>query len=297
MKEILIIGHPIKGNTVPGSLLINGYQLSQYINNKVSSKCACLDVNQISSLKDTHIVFLGTLTDGLGLNEEVLLKLKKQGNTTVINPIDDLCYKTEEELQREVDMYNYVDGVIFPNKFAKEYFQETYNKSRQSTYLPHPYDSKFDKLEINQTRPFKVVYGGSHYNNRILNNPPSWLEVNQTGHTDSVLQLLTNSPIHFSHREDTSIDFYFKPSTKLSSASACEAVMIMSKDKSYIDLVPDYPLYVDNTIEDVNEKYELAKSWYGTGKWKELLELMTEVRVKTSLDTISKQYIKYLNEL
>ena len=69
----------------------------------------------------------------------------------------------------------------------------------------------------------------------------------------------------------------------------------MSKDKSFIDLLPDYPLYVNDSIDDVNEKYELAKSWYGTDKWNELLDLMNEIKYKTSLDTISKQYINYLN--
>lgn len=294
MKEILIIGHPISNNNIPGSLEINGYQLSEYINKITPSRCLCLDVNQISSIENKNIVFLGSLTGGLGLNQEILINLKKQNNTIIINPIDDLCYKSEEQLQKEVDVFDYIDGVIFPNKFVKDYFKDTYIKSNQSIFLPHPYDDKFNKVKINQHRPFKISYGGSYYSNNILNNPPSWLTV-KIGYDNSILQLLIDSPIHFSHRESNKIDFYFKPSSKLSTASVCCSPIIMSKDKSNIDLLPDYPLYVTDDINDINEKYELVKSWYGTNKWDELLDMMFEVKNKTSLDTISKQYIDYLN--
>lgn len=295
MKEILIIAHPLPNSNIPSSLRVNGYQLSNYINKITPSKCLCLNIDEISSLENKNIIFLGSLITGLKLNQDILTKLKKQNNTIILNPIDDLCYKSDKQLQEEVDVFDNIDGVVFPNEFVKDYFKDTYNKSNQSIVLPHPYDDTFNKMDINQSRPFKVSYVGSSYENFILSNPPSWLTLDQTGNVNSIFQLLVDSPVHFSHRESNTIDFHFKPSSKLSVASSCNSPMIMSKDKSFIDLLPDYPLYVNDSIDDVNEKYELAKSWYGTDKWDELLDLMNEIKYKTSLDTISKQYINYLN--
>lgn len=296
MKNTLIISHPYSGNT-PGSLIMKGFQLSEYINIKSYCQCVALSRDEILKIKNTNIILLGNMSYGLKLSPEDIRQLKKQNNNIIIDPIDDLCCMSQDHLQSELERYEEIDGVVYPSNFVRDYLSSYYSKGNQSIIAPHQYDDNFNKTSIPKDRKFKIFYGGSMYSNPILDNPPKWLQLDKSGHTDSVFNTLLESPIHFNHRVSNTRDFIFKPTTKLSSAAACESPIISSKDKSYIDYLPDdYPLFVENSLESVEEKYELVKEWWGTKKWSELLDIMKEIKEKTSPLVISKLYLNYLNQ-
>lgn len=297
MKKIIFVSHPYSG-PIPGSLMLKGFQLANYL----EGECVSLSTSDILKIKDTNIILLGNMSRGLNLSVENLIHLKQNNNTIIIDPIDDLCYLSQTDLQSELEKYNNIDGVIYPNTYAQKYFSEYYPKGNQSISIAHHYDDNFNKIYIPKNRKFDVVYGGNKYNNTFLNNSPHWLKTyfikNYNDFKDNIFNILINSPLHFNHRFSNTIDYYFKPATKLAVSAACESPIITTSDKAYVDLLPeDYPLFIkSDNINEVEEKFDLAKNIYNTNKWKELIEIMKEIKEKTSPLYISSLYLKYLKQ-
>jgi DNA topoisomerase VI subunit A len=84
---------------------------------------------------------------------------------------------------------------------------------------------------------------------------------------------------------------------KFAAAAATNSGIILSRDMSNIDILEDYPLYVGDDISDIQNKYELAQSWFGTNKWNELLDQMKFVKEKTNLENLVHLYLQFFNEL
>lgn len=305
-REILIIGHPTQFH--PISTKVMGFDIASTLSEHRKARYIQIPLPKVKFIKDKILIINGLLTkpsvslirpEGNGLTPETLRTLKSQNNIIINNSIDDYCYVQTEDLDREVLAYEEIDGIIFTNTYTRDYFLKAININ--TVVIPHHYDKMFDYVNIKKLKDFKVLYGGDikAYREEINKiskelNDPNWLCVNQ--HILSLIEDLAKYPCHISYRDDNSVDFYFKPGTKLASAAGSNSLIIMSRDKSHIDLIEDYPLYV-NSISEIKEKYELCKSWYGTKKWDEMLGLLKDVKHKTSIKTVCKTYLKFIEEL
>lgn len=288
-REILIIGHPT--NLHPVSTKVMGFDIANILSEYREAKYVQLSLNEVKLLKNKILIITGLLTkpNGNNLTPEILRKLKLQNNIIINNSIDDYCFASDDELNKELLAYKEIDGVIFTNNFTKDFILKHVNI--KGTTIPHHYDKMLDYINMDKLGGFKALYAGTP--NRHLNGF-SWLHTNN--HILSMIEDLVKYPCHIGYREKNTREFFFKPGTKMASAAGSNSLIIISKDQSNIDLIKDYPLYVDS-ISEIEEKYEMCKSWYGTKKGNEILRLLQDVKQKTNIKTICNQYLKFINEL
>jgi hypothetical protein len=91
----------------------------------------------------------------------------------------------------------------------------------------------------------------------------------------------------------------YKPTCKVSTAAACAANLITTRDESTVELLgEDYPYYVDGwELPAVLTGIEKARASFGGPEWREALERMREVREKTSIEREIEGYVNYLADL
>ena len=276
-----------------GSNLVKGAVVYEYL------KRANIDIELVLKTpidaKNSIIVFVGSLGVGHKLTTDIIEILKSNNNKLVVDPVDSLCY-IHFDLVRESLLYSFMDGVIFPNKFSESHFMQ--DLSCKSITIPHHYDTKLDSISIVKMNKFGVCYAGSSYIDTYFQSKPDWLDLNFEGHTDSVLDMLIKYPVHFSHRDSNSIDFYFKPGTKLATASATNSVFVTSRDSAVVDILgEDYPLYIDSNVENTNKLISHLQSEYDKNGLEAYSKLVTDIRKKVDIDEIYIYYIEFFNSL
>ena len=94
-------------------------------------------------------------------------------------------------------------------------------------------------------------------------------------------------------------EFLYKPNCKVSTAAACAANLITTRDESAVELLgPDYPYYVASAEEaDVLAGIEKARATFGGPEWQAGLETMRAVREQTSIDRVIDDYLSFFAEL
>jgi|688.fasta_scaffold53545_6 hypothetical protein len=304
MKEIIIVGDSVSS----GSVILNGIHRSNEISKYRKSKFLELrkgEKNKIFDIHNSIIIFMGLVTDLFNLTKNDIDRLHNQKNIIVVEPIDKLAFidnysrKNEEFL-----IYKNIDGVLFTNNYTKIYFKDWINKL--SAVIPQHYDIRFNSVTSPKDSNFYVKYLGAEYDNIFLKSQkPDWLLLDFTynpindfvENKSNIFSNMRKCNCHFSHRISNSVEFYFKPGMKFAAASATESAIILSRDKSNVEILEDYPLYVSDDISDVQNKYELARSWFGTNKWNDILEQINLVREKTDLKNLVHSYLQFFNEL
>lgn len=93
-------------------------------------------------------------------------------------------------------------------------------------------------------------------------------------------------------------ELLYKPNCKVSTAAACEAVLIANRDVSTVEMLgEDYPFYCDLDSESVRATIERARAAFGSAEWDLALERLRRVREMTRFDRILDQYEDLIREL
>jgi hypothetical protein len=93
-------------------------------------------------------------------------------------------------------------------------------------------------------------------------------------------------------------EFLYKPNNKVSTAAACDAVLISTRDQSAIELLgEDYPYYCEPDRESVLAAIERARQSLGSATWNAALERVRAVRALTHTDRVLDQYESLLREV
>ncbi len=86
-------------------------------------------------------------------------------------------------------------------------------------------------------------------------------------------------------------EFLYKPNCKVSTAAACGANLITTRDVTAVELLgEDYPYFCDPDPESILAAIERARRSFGSIEWRQGLERLRAVRETTSLDRILDQY-------
>ena len=291
MKDVYFVVKDIEGKTYPSNYLL-GKMVSDKLNNYgMNTKV----VDSIQNLKDSILILNGSLINNCGLNKHLLEMLKNKKNKLVLNPCDYCIWMTNEELA----LYPYIDAFIFPNTQYKNMIKGLTDDQIISV-IPHHYDHRFDGVKVEKRKDFCVGYFGVPYNDKyfIPDTSPDWLIYNLDLRIGELEYEAQKFHVHFSHRSPKSLDFYFKPATKLAIAAASNVAFMTSKDTSVMDFLPeDYPLFISEDIDDLNSKYELLKSKFGTNEWKDYVGFISNLKDKFDLNYQQKDYKELFERL
>jgi len=94
-------------------------------------------------------------------------------------------------------------------------------------------------------------------------------------------------------------EWRYKPGAKVATAAACGAVLLTTRDCSAVELLgEDYPFYTRGPgREDVLEAVARAREELGGPAWREALERLREVKERTSLERVARQYVELFDRL
>jgi hypothetical protein len=93
-------------------------------------------------------------------------------------------------------------------------------------------------------------------------------------------------------------DILYKPTCKISTAAACEATLITTRDEASLEILgEDYPYYTESDPESIRRAIEFARGSFGGPVWRGALEQMRQIRQEHSLPSIAAQYREFFTAL
>jgi hypothetical protein len=187
------------------------------------------------------------------------------------------------------------NGVIFSNKKMVDDFKPLLSKNTKSFIIYHHWDSRF-KVPKRNNKELSLAYFGAIPEKNALHFDKFNIPVisNFSDH----LKKAKRFNCFYSIRKKDSIEFLYKPSTKVSTAAGIGANIITSKEPSAVELLgEDYPYLTDSDFESVKKTIEYAKETFGKKIWKDALKTMEKVRKRTDINRIADDYIKMINSL
>ena len=93
-------------------------------------------------------------------------------------------------------------------------------------------------------------------------------------------------------------EFLYKPNCKVSTAAACGAVLITTRDLTTVELLgEDYPFYCEPDPDSIHAAIARARTAVGSPEWQRALDRLREVRELTSMNRVLDQYEDLLRAL
>jgi hypothetical protein len=93
-------------------------------------------------------------------------------------------------------------------------------------------------------------------------------------------------------------EFLYKPNCKVSTAAACGAVLITTRDLSTVELLgEDYPYFCEPDEASIRAAIERVRSELGSPAWQEARARLRAVRERTSLERVLDDYEALLRDL
>lgn len=284
--EVYFVVKDIEGTTHTSNLLL-GKMVSEVLN---SHNVITKVTNNFINLKNSILVFTGSLIKEYNLTPQLISRLKENNNKLILNPVDYLVWAPQEEL----NLYPLLDGFIFPNKKYIEMLPFTGDKA--IAIIPHHFDTRIKQFPQLKSKELNIGYFGSPYQDKYLQSPPPELDVYFNLQIEELNIKTQEYNVHFSHRSPKLKDFYLKPATKLAIASISNSAFLTSKDYSVIEYLPDdYPLFVDEN--NFNEKFELIKSKFNTPEWGDYVGFISNLKNKFDLNYQVVDYNQLFNQL
>lgn len=201
--------------------------------------------------------------------------------TIVYDPIDNFAYS---ERIKYNSWFKDVDICIAYNEEMARFLKYWFKKV---VIIPHQWDARLKTVGHVLMDNFRPAYIGHSF------NCPSIVPENGVAMiTDpaEMLDSVNKYNCHVSVRDTGSLQSKMKPATKVSLASAVGAVIITSPDASVVDLLPaDYP-YWCSSIDQFPKILDKARDEFGGVVWNRALEMLADVREKTSIEAVAKLY-------
>jgi len=278
-----------------GSGTMRAAQICNLLKNYYNCRC----LNNIDSIYDSIIIFI---KDNCGVDINLLKKSKNNNNKNIIDIID-YCvifnndennYGTPDFIENQY--INYIDAFIVNNNYMKKEYEEKYNKF--SYVIPHHYDLRLKDRVFDKNDDLQIIFNGyiGHVNKNCL-YLNELIEKYNIKYCDDFTKYVNTkeyntSNCHISIRKKNSWEYNIKPAMKLAHAAVCGANIIITDDKSVIDLLDEnYPyLLKDDSYESVINMIEYVKTTYNTDVWFNGLKMMEKVKEKTDLEYIVKNY-------
>lgn len=210
---------------------------------------------------------------------DLVIKASTDGARIIYDPIDQFAYKERLGWKH---WYYFVDTVIC---YSEEMEKLALGWFKKTVIIPHQWDARLtDTAPVDRFRP---GYIGRTFNcqHAILGSG-----IGVISEPSDMLQWASSFNCHVSIREPDSLEAKCKPATKVATAAAVGAVIITSKDSATRALLPDsYPYWCESVsaFPDVLDK---AKAEFNGPEWNKALEMMDDVKDKTSLETVARKY-------
>lgn len=271
-----------------GSTIMRGEQLSNIIRDNCSNK-----YNVTYSPSAYFINSILFLTKGYlkEVSIEELKKLKEKGNILLFDFVDDKV---------RLDILEYADVLIAASITSYLYYCK--NFKIEVRMLTHHVDPRISKLQFKPINNIKMAYFGeipNTFNSELIRNKVDMHSVNTRTSDDRWLENISNYNCHYALRNNRAIDGG-KPFLKgFTAASLQSNILIQRSEKEALYYLTDnYPFLYDGSLDEhsINTYLEEVKDSYGSKDWLYGLEIMQDVRHRSSDSSIVSEFESIIDD-
>jgi len=233
-----------------------------------------LFARELAGVRDAILVFVKRI------DLADLVRAKLAGNAIVLDVQDTVVFK------RGIRYARFWDGIIFRSRRALEDFGHGHPGA---VLIPQHWDERYVP---NRAPANRLALG-------FLGDPRSYpLPRPLPGLTlvfDRWFERAPEFNAHLSLR-GTEREILYKPSNKISTAAACGAVLLTTRDSAALEhLGEDYPFYLGGSWDEVQRGIADAERRFGSDDWHRALATLERVRDATTLDRTTQRYLEFLD--
>lgn len=249
-KTILIGGAPV------GACQMRGLQTSQALEKYCSLNVPYLSYEQLpTDIRDTIIIFVGEPLHYCGGVDE-LIRLRNSNNILVYDIIDNFCFKHTNPLINKdlLSAYSHLHVMLHTNKLSKYQLSQVLVDT-EHIVVPHQWDIRNEGISTYaENRVDKAVYiGGISGGFQLdVSKLVQYVDVYEAPHTVREYQLQYSTQVSF--RKENSLDYLYKPCTKLAIATSFASILLTSREPSVTDILGDaYEFYIDSEADLIKQ--------------------------------------------
>ncbi len=273
MRKIYFVKYYDKGSTVMGA-----DQVSEALREKGFDARSVYprDLRGPNAVRDSILVFIKTskLPDLLGA--------RMRGNKLVLDVQDTAVFK------RWIKNRWLYHGVIFKNRRQLDDFSV---RGALNRVIYHQWDPRYVPNTVGAS-DFRMAYLG------LSRSLSLWGQLPGVDYFDGdYFRRALDYNCHLSVREPGR-ELLYKPNCKVSTAAACLANLVTTRDESTLELLgPDYPYYAEPETGSLIAAIDKARTTLGGPEWNRGLDRMKEVRERTSMPRIADDYLRFFADL
>lgn len=294
------------GNPSFGSALLRCYQPASRINRRRPETARVISRTvarwgEIESLEESLVIF--TLTNNEGIeyftngSVEFLVRLRERGNAIYGDIVDSFCFKKHNPFfsKNTNFLLNKLDGFIIHNRYTKLLlcaYRDYVNKD--FVLIPHNWNERHEEGLPEHAFIDRPCYVGGREGFQADRDRFDGAADIFFDYSD--IETPRKYWIHLSYRRSDSLEFNFKPCSKLATAAACGSVLITSRDESVVDIVgATYPFFVE-CEEDISRVVNKVCCLH-TEERKLWARYIGYIREYLSPETTAKRYLQLLDSL
>jgi hypothetical protein len=211
-----------------------------------------------------------------------LLLAKARGNRLVLDVQDTVVFK------RRIKNRRLFDSLIFKNHRQLADFGRP---GRLDRLIYHQWDPRYRPNRAPQDR-LTMGYLGLARSLELWGELPG-VECVDDGYFEAADRFNGHLSVRSPGRETL-----YKPNCKVSTAAACEAVLITTRDLTTVELLgEDYPYYCAPERASILQTIERARAAFNGPEWRAALDRLRIVRDLTSMDRVLDGYECLLRDL
>lgn len=266
MRPVYFVKYYDKGSTILGA-----DQVSEALRAR-GYEAHSVHPKDLQDVRDSILVFIKTS------KLHHLLAARRKGNRLVLDVQDTVVFK------RRIKNRWLYHGLIFKNGRQLRDFSAPGALNR---VLYHQWDPRYAVNTLGG-KELRIAYLGLSRSLSLWGQLPG-VEYFDGDYFRRALDYNCHLSVRAGGRE-----LLYKPNCKVSTAAACGANLVTTRDESTLELLgPDYPYYAEPATESLAAAIEKARSTFGGPEWKRGLDKMREVRERTSMDRIVDDYLKF----
>jgi hypothetical protein len=235
-----------------------------------------IGIRELSAQRDSVLVFIKTS------RLDHLLGARVRGNRLVLDVQDTVVFK------RHIKNKWLYDALILKNRRQLADFGR---RGKPDRLIYHQWDPRYAPNRAPQDR-LVVGYLGLPRSLEMYGQIPG-VECVQDGYFDAAARFNCHISIRNPGRE-----ILYKPNCKVSTAAACDACLITTRDLTTVELLgEDYPFYCEPETGSILAAIERARSSFGSEEWQAALGRLRAVRELTRIDRVLDEYESLLRSL
>jgi hypothetical protein len=213
-----------------------------------------------------------------------LVRARMAGTTCVLDLQDTPCFK------RRIKNARLFHGCIFRTERQRRDFTRAFHRS---AYIPQHWDLRYAPHEAGESE-LRAGFMGDPRSLPFEDLPGVEIALEE----DEWFALGRRVNCHVSARRPGR-EWAYKPNTKVSTAAACGAALVTTRDDCALEMLgDDYPYFTRDASRDAMlEALDHARRTIGGEPWRVALSKLARVKELTRPERITQLYVDYLSSL